>query len=69
MGEAQRYMVGYISGYVGDNKIYEKGCRHLSKAAWGELERIHLCHCSLTQGRIKLGRGVAGTSAEEAGYK
>ena len=45
----------------------EKGCRHLSKAAWGELEEINLGNCSLTQGETKSGTGAAGTSAGEAG--
>ena len=45
----------------------EKGCRHLSKAAWGELEEISLCHCSLTQGETKSGTGAVRTSAGEVG--
>ena len=60
-------MAGYICGYVGDNEVGEKGCRHLSKATWGELEVIYLCHYSITQGKTKLGTGAAGTSAGEAG--
>ena len=42
MGEAQKNTSGYISGYVEGNSIGEKGCRRLSKAAWGELELIRL---------------------------
>ena len=45
----------------------EKGCRHLSKAAWGDLEEIGLGHCSLTQDITKSGIGAAGTSAGKAG--
>ena len=67
MGEAQRDMAGYKGGYVGDNEVGERGCRHLSKAAWRELEEIRLCDCSLTQGQTKSGTGAAGTSAGEAG--
>ena len=65
--EAQTNMAEYICGYVGKNEMGEKGCRHLSKAAWGELEVISLCNCSLTQGETKSGTGAAGTSAGEAG--
>ena len=64
--EAQNNMAGYICGYVDFNEVGEKGCRHLSKAAW-ELEEIRLCNCSLTQGKTKSGTGAAGTSAGEAG--
>ena len=49
MGEAQSIRAGYIDGYVGDNKVGEKGCKHLSKVVWGELEEIRLGHCFLTQ--------------------
>ena len=62
-------MAGYICGYVGENEVGEKGCRHLSKAAWGQLEEINLCNCSLTQRETKSGTGAAGTSAGEAGRK
>ena len=65
--EAQKNMAGYICGYVDSNEVGEKGSRHLSKAAWGELEVINLCHCSLTQTITKSGTGAAGTSAEDAG--
>ena len=65
--EAQENIPGYICGYVGGNEVGEKGCRHLSKAAWGELEAISLCNCSLTQGITKSGTGAAGTSAGEPG--
>ena len=41
---------------------------HLSKAAWGELERIGLGKCSLTQTKIKLAIGAADTFAGEAGW-
>ena len=51
--EAQRNKAGYICGYVEGNEVGEKGCRHLSKAAWGELEVISLGHCSLTQVKVK----------------
>ena len=67
MEAAQENRAGYICGYVGNNKVSEKGCRHLSKAAWEELEEIHLCHCSLTQTKTKSGTGATGTSAGEAG--
>ena len=67
LGEAQEISAGYICGYVVGKEVGEKGCRHLSKAAWGELEVIGLCHCSLTQGGTKSGTGAAGTSAGEAG--
>ena len=62
-------MAEYICGYIGGNKVGEKGCRHLSKAAWGELEVIVLGHCYLTQGKIKSGIRAAGTFAGEAGYE
>ena len=65
--EAQRNIPGYICGYVGENEVGEKGCRHLSKAAWGQLEVIGLGNCSLTQRITKSGTGAAGTSAGEAG--
>ena len=67
MGEAQNNIPGYICGYVVGNEVGEKGCRHLSKAAWGQLEMIYLCYCSLTQGKTKSGTGAAGTSAGDAG--
>ena len=67
MGAAQINIPVYICGYVGENEVGEKGCRHLSKAAWGELERIDLCNCSLTQTETKSGTRAAGTSAEKAG--
>ena len=38
MGETLNNRAGYICGYVDGNEVGEKGCRHLSKAAWGELE-------------------------------
>ena len=60
-------MAGYRCGFVGGNEVGEKGCRHLSKAAWGELEEIYLGNCSLTQMIIKSGIGAASTSAGEAG--
>ena len=64
---AQTNMAEYICGYVVDNEVGENGCRHLSKAAWGELERISLCNCSLTQGGTESETDAAGTSAGEAG--
>ena len=64
---AQTNMAEYICGYVDRNEVGEKGCRHLSKAAWGELEEIYLCNCSLTQRKTKSGTGAVGTSAGEAG--
>ena len=67
MGEAQKNMAGYICGYVGGNEVGEKGCRHLSKAAWEELEVISLSNCSLTQTGTTSGTGATGTSAGEAG--
>ena len=67
MGEAQTNMAGYICGYVDNNEVGEKGCRHLSKAAWGELEVISLSICFLTQLGTTSGTGAAGTSAGEAG--
>ena len=54
-------MAAFFCGYVDTNKVGEKGCRHLSKAAWGELEEIYLGDCSLTQGKIKSGTGAADT--------
>ena len=63
MGKAQRNMAGYICGYVDNNEVGEKGCRHLSKATWRELEVIYLCHLSLTQTGTQLGKGAADTSA------
>ena len=42
---------------------------HLSKTAWGELERIGLGKCSLTQTKIKLAIGVASTSAGEVSWE
>ena len=67
MGAAQINIPEYICGYVVENEVGEKGCRHLSKAAWGELEETSLCNCSLTQLETKLGTGAAGTSAGETG--
>ena len=49
MGEAQENNPEYTCGYVDSNEVGEKGCRHLSKAVWGELEVIYLCNCSVTQ--------------------
>ena len=69
MGEAQSIIAEYFCGYVGGNKVGEKGCRHLSKAAWGQLEEIHLGHCSLTQLVMKSGTGAAGTSVGEVGWE
>ena len=54
--------------YVDGNETGEKGYVRLSKAAWGELEMIGLGKCSLTQTKIKLAIGVAGTSAGEASW-
>ena len=45
----------------------EKGCRHLSKAAWGNLEEIWLGQYSLTKTKTKSGTEAAGTSAKETG--
>ena len=67
MGEAQRIKAVYICGYVGGNEVSEKGYRHLSKAAWGQLEVIDLGNCSLTQTETKSGIGAASTSAGKAG--
>ena len=69
MGATQRNTARYICGYIGDNKVGEKGCRHLSKAAWAELEEIWICHCSLTQMETKSGTGAAGISAGEVGHE
>ena len=69
MGAAQSDSDRYIYGYVGGNEVGEKGCRHLSKATWGELEQIRIGNCSLTQDQTKLGTGAAGTSAGEAGWE
>ena len=66
---AQRNMAGYICGYVGDNKVGEKGSKHLSKVAWGELEKISLGHCSLTQGRTPSVARAAGISIGEIGHR
>ena len=65
--EAQENMAEYICGYVVENEIGEKGCRHLSKAAWGDLEVISLSYCSLTQTQTKSGTGAVSTYAGEAG--
>ena len=65
--EAQNNMAEYICGYVDNNEVGEKGCRHLSKAAWGQLEELWLGNCSLTQLQIKSVTRVAGTSAGEVG--
>ena len=67
MGAALRNRAGYIGEYVGDNEVGEKGCRHLSKAAWGDLEEIVLGHCSLTKTLTKSGTGAVSTSSGEAG--
>ena len=67
MGEAQSNSTGYICGYVASNEVGGKGCRHLSKAVWGQLEEISLSHSCLTQGITKSGTGAAGTSVREAG--
>ena len=60
-------MARYICGYADDSEVSEKGCRHLSKATWGELELISLGNCSFPQLETKSGTGAAGTSAGEAG--
>ena len=60
-------MAGYSCGYVEGNEVGEKGCKHLSKAAWENLEEIDLCNCSITQGETKSGTGAASTSAGEPG--
>ena len=52
--EAQKNIPGYMCGYVEGNEVGEKGCRHLSKAAWGELEVIHLSWL-LNSGGNKIG--------------
>ena len=67
LGEAQNNWARYICGYVGGNEVGEKGCRHLSKAAWRKLEGIYLCNRSSTKGKTKSGTGVASTSAREPG--
>ena len=67
MGETQRNSDGYICGYVDSNEVGEKGCRHLSKAAWGKLEDISLCNWLLTQGKTKSATEAADTSPGEAG--
>ena len=67
MGEAQIYWAWYICEYVVENEIGEKGCRHFSKAVWGELKWIYQGHCSITQGGTKSGTGDAGISAGEPG--
>ena len=67
--DAQNNIPGYICGYVDSNQMGEKGCRHLSKAVWGELEVINLGNRSLTQGETKSWTGAIGTSAGEAGKK
>ena len=56
-----------LQGRGDSNEVGEKGCRHLSKAAWGELEVIDLCNCTLTQLGTKSETGAAGISAGEAG--
>ena len=67
MGQALNNRVGYNCGYVDGNEVGEKGCRHLSKAAWRELDVIRLGYCSLTQTETKSGTGAASSSAGEAG--
>ena len=67
MGAAKINIAEYICGYIGGNDVAEEGCRHLSKAVWGKLKEISLCHCPLTQVITKSGTGAASTSAEEAG--
>ena len=42
MGEPQKNLAGYFCVYVDDNEIGEKGCKHISKAAWMELEGFNL---------------------------
>ena len=49
----------YVDGY----KIDEKGCRHLSKAAWGKLEDVIFYHYSFTH-REKISDRAAGTSGK-----
>ena len=39
-GRLKEIWLSYICGYVDRNEVGEKGCRHLSKAALGELEEI-----------------------------
>ena len=46
MEETQINTTRSSSGYVGDNQIGENGCKHLSKAAWRELEEIVLSNFS-----------------------
>ena len=69
MGADQINRAGYICGYVDSNEVGEKGCRHLLKAAWRELEEISLGQYSLTQTETKSETGAACTSAGEAGHE
>ena len=69
MDKAQENMAEYICGYVDNNEVGEKGCRHLSKVAWGEPKVIWLSYCSLTQATTKLVIRAAGTSLLEAGWE
>ena len=50
-----------------NNQIGEKGCRYISKAAWGKLENILLSSGSLTKIGISSAIGDAGTSARGTG--
>ena len=65
--EAQKNISVYICGYLGGNEVGEKGCRYLSKAAWGQLERIYLGLSSLIQEKTKSGLGAPCTSAGDPG--
>ena len=67
MGEAQNNLAEYICGYIDNNELGEKGCRNLSKAAWGDLQEIRRGYSSLTKSLTKSGTGAAGTLAGEAG--
>ena len=67
MGETKINKSGYKCGYLDDNQVGEIGCRHLSKAIWGDLEVIELGIYSLTQAGIEFLTKAASSSAISIG--
>ena len=55
LDEAQINISVYICEVVGYNEVGDKGCLHLSKAAWGELRWIQLGYYCLISDRNKTG--------------
>ena len=66
-GEHQKNRIVYCSVFVEVNQIGEKGCRHISKETWRELEGVVLRNDSLTQTEITSVTEVVGLSTGETG--